>query len=227
MVVPGFTRSAGAYNRFSGIGGPEQKWFDVNAAAIIPYGLGTAFQSLALVAQGAGPNQRVGRAITIRSIEVKINLNTFWQPGASGVLVQQPNSVSYRVDLILDKQANGALPAAADIYDTAVATVDATCRFPNLYNSDRFVWLKRWEGDINPPSFAAGNPSAGIVSVDRTLKTVKKCNVRMEYSGAVGAVAEIRSNNIFLIYSATTSNAGASQQTSVQSADARIRFTDV
>lgn len=228
MVVPGYTRSSGAYNRFSGVGGPEQKWFDVNAAANIPYGLATAYQSLALVVQGAGPNQRIGRAITIRLLEVKINLNTYWQPGAAGVLNAQPNSVSYRVDLILDKQANGALPVGGDIYDTTIGAVDACNKFPNLYNSDRFVWIKRWEGDMNPPSFASNPavPAANMVSIDRTLKCSKKVNIRMEYSGATGATAEIRSNNLFLVYTATTSNAGASQVTSVQSADARIRFTD-
>lgn len=230
MVVPGFTRSSGAYQRFSGVGGPEYKWFDVNANAAIPYGVATAFQSTALVAQGAGPNQRIGRAITIRSIDVKINLNTYWQPGGPGVPIggQQPQAVSYRVDLILDKQANGALPLAGDIYDTTIPTVDACNKFPNLYNSDRFVWLKRWEGDMNPPSFAS-NPAvalANIVSIDRTLKVSKKCNIRMEFSGATGATAEIRSNNIFLVYSAAVANTGTNQVTSVQSADSRIRFTD-
>ena len=40
----------------------------------------------------------------------------------------------------------------SDIYDTLVAGVSPENRFMNLLNSDRFSLVKRWEGDINPPS---------------------------------------------------------------------------
>ena len=40
-----------------------------------------------------------------------------------GATVPSAAGISYRVDLILDKQANGAVPLGADIYDTLVAGV--------------------------------------------------------------------------------------------------------
>ena len=88
--------------------------------------------------------------------------------------------ISYRVDLILDKQANGAVPLGADIYDTLVAGVSPENRFMNLLNSDRFSLVKRWEGDINPPSFIVPDATGSTLIVGRDLRLKKKCSIRVE-----------------------------------------------
>ena len=83
--------------------------------------LATLIQALNIVPSGTGPNQRIGRTIVVKEIEIKINMQAAWAyvettvPSAAGI--------SYRVDLILDKQANRAVPLGADIYDTLVAGV--------------------------------------------------------------------------------------------------------
>ena len=221
MVVPGYTRSSGAYMRYSPTG-PEAKWTDISTGpTIIAPGVATIIQPLALVAQGANAVQRIGRSILCKSIDVKINVKAFWQPSAGNVSVQ---AVSYRVDLILDKQANGAIPLPNDIYDGLIATVDACNRFDNLFNSDRFVRLKRWEGDINPSGFSSGVGS--VLSVDRDLKCSKKLNLRMEFSGATGAIAEIRSNNLILVYSVSLGTGVVNSAVELTTADSRIRFVD-
>ena len=132
--------------------GPELKWFDVNTPnSIVGFGLATLIQALNIVPSGTGPNQRIGRTIVVKEIEIKINMQAAW--AYVGATVPSAAGISYRVDLILDKQANGAVPLGADIYDTLVAGVSPENRFMNLLNGDRFSLVKRWEGDINPPSF--------------------------------------------------------------------------
>lgn len=140
-------------------------------------------------------------------------------------------SISYRVDIVLDKQCNGVIGGGADVYDTTVATTDPTNRFLNLYNEGRFTILKRWEGDLNPPSTGNVGTLAGQVTCSRDLVlTGKRVNIPMEFSGATGAIAEIRSNNIFVIYSAscTLGALGAAQcQLSTTTSDFRVRFLDL
>lgn len=209
--------------------GPELKWTDSTVApAVLPFGLATAFQTLNLVNQGTGPNERIGRTIVVKQIEIKINMQGLWQIAATQVAVL--SNVSYRVDLFLDKQANGALPAAADIYDTLIAGVAPENRFPNLLNSDRFVLMKRWEGDLNPPSFTTTQAAANAqVAIGRDLKLAKKCNVRIELSPQpIGptTIANVRSNNLFLVYSQSLGQTGSTGVNVVSTADTRILFQD-
>ena len=72
----------------------------------------------------------------------------------------------------------GAL--GADIYDTLVAGVSPENRFMNLLNSDRFSLVKRWEGDINPPSFIVPDATGSTLIVGRDLRLKKKCSIRVE-----------------------------------------------
>ena len=100
--------------------------------------------------------------------------------GLCRTTVPSAAGISYRVDLILDKQANGAVPLGADIYDTLVAGVSPENRFMNLLNSDRFSLVKRWEGDINPPSFIVPDATGSTLIVGRDLRLKKKCSIRVE-----------------------------------------------
>ena len=158
--------------------GPELKWFDVNTPnSIVGFG-SYANQALNIVPSGTGPNQRIGRTIVVKEIEIKINMQAAW--AYVGATVPSAAGISYRVDLILDKQANGAVPLGADIYDTLVAGVSPENRFMNLLNSDRFSLVKRWEGDINPPSFIVPDATGSTLIVGRDLRLKKKCSIRVE-----------------------------------------------
>lgn len=226
MAVAGFTRSTGAYGRYTP-GGPELKWRDsTSGASQLVYGLATGSQYLNIVDLGTGPNQRIGRTIIIKEIEIKINMMAQWYLAAA----TQPEltNVSYRVDLILDKQANGAAPNGADIYDTLIATTAPENRFPNLLNSDRFVFMKRWEGDINPPSFQiAQAASISQLAVGRDLKLSKKCNIKVELNPTTPTtIADVRSNNLFLMYSLSLGQPNSLGISVLSTADTRIRFHD-
>jgi len=225
-IIPGFTRSVGAYPGYGLRPGQELKWFDQGSNGVqnVPSGLATLIIPLTTgLTQGAGASQRIGRSITARYIELKINLMAAWFYDINTVI--SVDGCSYRVDLMMDKQTNGVQAGGADVYDTTLAGVDPTNRFDNLFNQDRFVRLKRWEGDINPPSFQAIAPATGttVLRAYRDLKFTKKCMAKFDYSGATGAIAEIRSNSLFLVFSASF---GATSQMQVNTADTRVLFAD-
>lgn len=226
MVVPGYTRTGGVYGRFTGPK-PELKWFDSSLSGQIPYALGQVFP-INLVPQGAGANQRVGRQAIIKLIQVKVNLQAVWPLPAGAATNLFP--VSYRLDLILDQQANGANPLASDIYDTvSVGGVDTTNRFMNLYNEGRFKLLKRWEGDLNPPSTAPINAAGGFVNsvvASRDLKCEKRCNIPIDFSGTTGVIAEVRSANVIAVFSASCINTTIGTVLNANTGDFRIRFLD-
>lgn len=203
----------------------ELKWFDSSLNAGLVGGLAGNVYSLNLVSQGTGPSQRIGRTITVRHIEIKINLEASWVVPVG--ITADTRNISYRVDLILDKQANGAYPVGADIYDTALgAGVVVTNKFANLLNSDRFVFMKRWEGDMNPPSSTTVVAGANnIFTTGRDLKYKKRCSIPIELTPqAATTIADCRSNNLLLVYSYTT--ASGQQTAVVSSADTRILYSD-
>ena len=81
---------------------------------------------------------------------------------------------------ILDKQANGRCPLEPTSTTHFVAGVSPENRFMNLLNSDRFSLVKRWEGDINPPSFIVPDATGSTLIVGRDLRLKKKCSIRVE-----------------------------------------------
>ena len=87
--------------------------------------------------------------------------------------------ISYRVDLILDKQANGAVPLSRHLRHTRCRCISRKS-VHELLNSDRFSLVKRWEGDINPPSFIVPDATGSTLIVGRDLRLKKKCSIRVE-----------------------------------------------
>ena len=148
--------------------------------------------------------------------------------GLCQTTVPSAAGISYRVDLILDKQANGAVPLGADIYDTLVAGVSPENRFMNLLNSDRFSLVKRWEGDINPPSFIVPDATGSTLIVGRDLRLKKKCSIRVELTtNAAPTILDVKSNNLLLVFSSSNQNAGGALGVEVvNTSDTRIRFQD-
>lgn len=114
--------------------------------------------------------------------------------------------------LVKDTQCNGAFPAASDIF------VGNPCYdMPNLSNTQRFKVLK--SGQI---SF---NTGAGVLSafagMELPLEVYWKAppGEFVEYSGSTGAIAEIRSNNYFLVYASYNGQSNFEGST-------RVRYTD-
>ena len=179
--------------------GPELKWFDVNTPnSIVGFGLATLIQALNIVPSGTGPNQRIGRTIVVKEIEIKINMQAAWAYVGATVPSSRWHQLSCRSHS--GQQANGAVPLS-DIYDTLVAGVSPENRFMNLLNSDRFSLVKRWEGDINPPSFIVPDATGSTLIVGRDLRLKKKCSIRVELTpNAAPTILDVKSNNLLLVF---------------------------
>ena len=142
-----------------------------------------------------------------------------------GATVPSAAGISYRVDLILDKQT-GRCPLS-DIYDTLVAGVSPENRFMNLLNSDRFSLVKRWEGDINPPSFIVPDATGSTLIVGRDLRLKKKCSIRVELTpNAAPTILDVKSNNLLLVFLHPIKTLVVHSELKSSTLDTRIRFQD-
>jgi len=196
IIVPGLTRRVGFYGRYqrsasSRYGsGAEKKFFDTDinfnfdATGEIP-----ANGQLTLIPQGDTESTRDGRKAVIKSIQIRGNM--VWLPGAGTTA----SSVAYFY-CILDTQCNGAAALITDVFTSATMNQNLL----NLNNSGRFRILKRW---VIPQASGAG-VSGAYGGNQKSIEWFKKCNIPVDWSGATGALTEIRSNNIFLMAGATT-----------------------
>jgi hypothetical protein len=180
----------GAYMR-SAPGSFEKKYLDsVFAAASIPTAGGFS-TSWNLIPQGTTKNTRIGNKCTVVNINAHGQLTLLTQAAASVV----GDKVRWLV--FVDKQANGAVPAAiSDLLQTMPGATTDVNSFRNMDNVDRFVILKDKTYVLNQ---ATQSGSLGSNVTTRELKFNKKCQIPLEFSSTTGAITEIRSNNIMCL----------------------------
>lgn len=189
--------------------GQELKYHDISdvEATVSASGLIVDSGSLVLIPQGTTPIQRIGRKAVIKSINLRGHVSL---PGSSSA---SNTTDSLRIILYKDKQCNGATATATDI----LATADYQS-FRNLNNSARFTVLLDKVVTLNTQ--LSGNGTAhqsGVAGRDYTF--FKKCNIPLEYDSTLGALSEIRSNNIGMLL--ISRNALMSHEF-----HCRFRFTD-
>ncbi len=226
-IVParnrGYLRTAGYYGRYN-VGAPragmsvEKKFFDT----IISGFYDTAAEvltSVNLIPQGVTEATRVGRKCTVTDINIKGEVR--WDSITWATL----ESSQVRLVLVLDKQANGANPAFADVFDTSTSTTVNAFRL--LSNVDRFTVLKNWH--IVPQNIASSTTdnwatiaNTVVQAPTSRFKFSKKCKIPLEFSSTTGAITEIRSNNIVLFAVAVGQDDVYLSRITV-----RIRFTDM
>jgi len=196
-VNPGYTRTGGYFNR------PEIKFFDtllsdpISSTGEVADGSG-----LNLIPQGTTESNRDGRKCTITSINMKGYL-TKNNGGPSAV---------YNIALVLDTQANGAYPDYTDVFET-----DTPDSHLNLANSQRFRVLKRWYGTMN--ALTVNNSFTNWGETRKVLSFNKKCNIPLEFSSTTGAITEIRSNNLLVMWDCDLNDAISANM------NFRLRFT--
>lgn len=139
------------------------------------------------LAPGTAANQRVGQKVTIRSLELRLKLTT---TAATGV-----NQVC-RYLLLLDRQANGAAPAAV----TDFLVGQSTTAPRQLANRKRFKLIRDntfpMGGVLNGAGTGSAEPS------DRYEKDYVKFKrpLIVEYNaGVAGTIADIASNSLFFV----------------------------
>ena len=95
----------------------------------------------------------------------------------------------------------------------------------NLLNSDRFSLVKRWEGDINPPSFIVPDATGSTLIVGRDLRLKKKCSIRVELTpNAAPTILDVKSNNLLLVFFIQSKRWWCTGVEVVNTFDTRIRF---
>lgn len=200
---PGVAAARG--NFMYGRGGSERKWLDTGLALGPIPTTGGITPSLNLIDSGTGPQERIGKRVTITSIAFRGQsfLNT------TGTVVEMSDNV--RIICYLDKQCNGAAPAVDDILQTA-----SYYAFNNLENSDRFVTLWTRRITLNAKAFNSGGSAQYMVPI----KHYYKCQIPIELKEAgTTAITDVKSYNIGVLY---ISASGYGRITGTF----RVRFTD-
>ncbi len=142
--------------------------------------------SLLLMAEGTGENQRIGRHITVVSLDVHMRL--ILEPTAATGF----NSADVlRVIFYVDSQANGAAAAIGEILSTADVNSHR-----NLFQTNRFrVIYDKW--------FTMNTTSAGEANGDTTSQNVmrhanfhRNLNMRVDYETAGASITDVCCQNI-------------------------------
>lgn len=187
--------------------GPELKFFDTTLAFNIDAtGEVPATGQLSLIRLGTGAQNRTGRIVTVKSIQLRMQI--LYTPGAATT-----GASSYCILLVLDKQCNEGAASATSVMTSAAFTQGLV----NLNNNKRFQILRRIVSDVQS---GAGIQTA-FASVNKTHDVFMKCNIPLIYDADDGNVGDLTSNNLFLLASAD----GSDDLVSVNGT-ARLRFQD-
>lgn len=153
------------------------------------------------ITQGTGNGQRTGRKIKVIGVVLRVGIvNTYCTP--------------YTLDLVRDKQSNGAVPA-----NTTVYTGTQWDSLPNPLFEDRFQYLKRVE-NLNFSQAQGAGLGAGTSTVGISFS--KKCRFEVEYNASTGAVTDLSSDNLLVWLSSTGSLTNAADAAGVL----RVLYTD-
>ncbi len=207
----GFVRRSGFFGRFAGPN-QELKFHDVDLDDAAISSTGTVTASINLIGQGTDESSRIGRKLTIRSINWRFKLI-----GAVDANTATPPNETVRVMMFLDKQANGATAAVLDIL--SVADFQS---FNNLSNKSRFRTLmdRTYVLNYNAATGADATAEWKLDSVDDTF--FKRVNIPIEIIGTgSAAIGDIQSNNIgVLLIARDGTNVGFGSKI-------RLRFSDL
>lgn len=185
----------------------ETGFVDLAAAA---YAMDTtgSITLIATVAQGASVNQRVGKKIILKSLQIRGNL--------SNNTAATVNDACYLI--VYDKRPTGALPAITDI----LVSVNSNA-FNNDANSGRFEIIKRVDQALLGNGSAAANlTDLTYISADAYVD-LKGRPVNFK-AAATGAIGDIESGALYLV---TVGNTVAGTGAATANLAFRTRFLDV
>lgn len=160
---------------------------------------------LTTIAQGAGITQRVGKRVSLKSLQCKGRIYA----GSAGVIAQADYIIVY------DKRPTGTLPAITDVLNTA-----SSYSFNNDANSGRFVTIKRGAFTLIGNSTT---PSTGCESYDIDFYVSLKGLPQVFKAAGTGAIADIEEGALYLI---TVGDVVAGTTAGVLGAGFRTRFVD-
>jgi len=205
---PGYLRMTGAYS-MTIPGSPEQKYIDLPFTA---EGTSTAAKRFHLcqIAQATGESGRIGAKVQCTRINCRFTLlrNSLSQ-AVTGL------GASTRIILLIDKQANGALPTAVEILKN-----DDFYSYYNLNNTNRFIILKDKVITQNHSSAIQTASTTGVWNRPISFfKYSRKISVPITYNNTTGAVTEVKSQNLVMLMVSTDASSTLDGYT-------RVRYLD-
>lgn len=173
---------------------------------------------------GAGPYQRIGRKINLRSYRIQGSLQI--NPAANAVF---PDAI-YRMVVVYDRQCNGVAPSWSDVFQATIktgASGSTAYDHPNLNNTERFLILENHvvyqpQMTFSGPGFTNNTGNAygsleGATSGDQALKKAnafsyyRKINLETVYKSSSNvvpnSVVDIASGSLFAWF-VTSSSTG-------------------
>ncbi len=204
----GRMQTSGYYGRFTT--GGERKFHDVDLA-LTPVTALLAINNTGVIVQGNSESERIGRKITLRSINIRgaLKLNAATTAASS--------ANEFRIMIVQDTQTNGAIFAATQLLET-----DTIESFRNLANSSRFKVLKTKEISLNAGGAAPSGAALVFGEAHRRFTMNIPCAIPIEYdnSSTDGAITSVRSNNIYFCIQAETATG------TTLSGTLRLRYSD-
>lgn len=153
----------------------EHKYIDL-AVSSVPVSTTMLFGLINGITQGTTGTNRVGAVIKMLKMQIRYQ----WQIPSGGDFTNL-----CRLMIILDKQANGAIPAAADILVNPTDPLS----FINEDNTKRFKFLHDKLIDVSLNGPAARR-------VDQTIRLNKKAY----YTSTGNLISNIKSNSLYVCY---------------------------
>ncbi len=187
----GFSRTGGMYKYAAGVNkGKEKKFFDVSVGPAVIASTGTMLlTSMNLIAAGSGESERIGRKMHVHKIMLRYHC--FMAEQTSFV----NNHDTLKFYLYLDTQANGMAATVAEILDV----VNGALSFRNLGNGERFKILATKTVNIFATAGGGDGTTVDIAMKSTAGAVYRNVSIPLEFSAAVGALTELRSNNIGLM----------------------------
>ncbi len=154
---------------------------------------GAITTSLNLVAQNVTEQGRIGRKITITKIQCSFSIFL----AAEADVADLGTGDVVRIMLFVDKQCNGA--------DTTVGTILENTEFDsyrNLASVTRFRILfdKTYAINRRVAMTDGTNTGASPLCVLNLVRINRNVNIPIEFDSTTGAITEVRTNNVGLLY---------------------------
>lgn len=222
----GYVRSTGFYGKFNGYD-KEYKFLDIHYPepfTAIGSGGWSASLCLNVIPEGTGPSERTGRRVIIHgfSMNLMVHSDSEYQAVSSPV-AQHWDVPAMRIAVVVDTQNNGALTTnALDVFH-----LNNSSSFPNLLNKNRFRFILDKTFTVPTPSISTDGVSVMTNGTQRQYSFRKAMRIPIEFSGTTGAQSEVRSNNIFVIWTVLDKSINATwPAVSGYEMLTRIRYSD-
>lgn len=151
------------------------------------------------IAQGTDQQERIGRSIRIKSVQIRLKTVTTGSPAVGQI----------RYVIVYDRQSNGVTPVSTDVFAGSAQFNDPM----QLNYKERFVVLMDRITDSQQSS-----------AVPISDKAYVKCDLDQIWAGAGGSAGNIRTGSIWL-FMANNADSAVGVASDVNYS-VRVRFTD-